>query len=770
MTWGLARLLQTGAFLAVGVLFLGSPGVTSPLPPIPALTLGTLLALGLPFYLAWHPRIHLGTLWAPALLAWSFFCSIGSLDYSRSELGLLSLGVATTVLLAFPVTIASKFDWRLSARLLLALALVSSLVGWSQIAQNGWELNARLSGNWTNSDCFSIVPLTAVFLSGTQMGRGGREQTFFTVLALFFLSTLLATWSRSSWLGLAVGLVTVLVRAIQGQSARVKQALYFLLCVTLPLIVFLLISGRWWHLHQRVQRTWSNPYDIPIRLELLATSLSTASHRPLLGSGPGTFALAYQEYRPLETPTADFVNVAHNDSLQVLVECGLPGLGLWLCLLAAAWRHARRAGEGWRNEGAWMQGALTALFVYSLFNFALPVPAALVWWYALLGLAFALPASGERELSERACLKFAVTIAVMGTFLFMTGLRGTLAQRASLQARALAATGQPQQALKAVSRSIALQPHHASLRLQRAEIVQALSEPGDFPAQVRQDLEAALYYSPRERAVWKALVEYAGSAGDGQLAHRVARLAYGYAPYERRFRRLYAGLEARAGHLENAAKVLLETPNEPPASVAPILCAMLYRPQEFTACMATLSFERRDAVSKAVLSLALESKDTAMIDRFFAWASEQPQLDRVKTKYEWSQALEQLGEGERALSILEDLLSSTGAEHDLYPAVLADWSRYTGKGSIPRLRAYLDSAPESSMVRAALADQLSSRAALELVSEGLALSPHDALLQEKMGDVLIRDRLFELAHDYYREALECGGDRGRLNEKLGHSH
>jgi O-antigen ligase/polysaccharide polymerase Wzy-like membrane protein len=55
--------------------------------------------------------------------------------------------------------------------------------------------------------------------------------------------------------------------------------------------------------------------------------------KPFLGWGIGTFPIVYPEFRSFYTNS--FVNQAHNDDLQLLVETGLPGfsIAVWFLLL-----------------------------------------------------------------------------------------------------------------------------------------------------------------------------------------------------------------------------------------------------------------------------------------------------------------------------------------------------------------------------------------------------------------------------------------------------
>ena len=57
------------------------------------------------------------------------------------------------------------------------------------------------------------------------------------------------------------------------------------------------------------------------------------SHRPVLGWGLGTFPTIYPHYRSFYTNL--FINEAHNDYAQLLVETGLLGFALMLWFLFA---------------------------------------------------------------------------------------------------------------------------------------------------------------------------------------------------------------------------------------------------------------------------------------------------------------------------------------------------------------------------------------------------------------------------------------------------
>jgi O-antigen ligase len=66
----------------------------------------------------------------------------------------------------------------------------------------------------------------------------------------------------------------------------------------------------------------------------------TAMEEPLLGTGPGTFQIAYKRHR---APGAEPTRLTHNDYLQQASDSGWPGFALYAAFIGgAAWILARR--------------------------------------------------------------------------------------------------------------------------------------------------------------------------------------------------------------------------------------------------------------------------------------------------------------------------------------------------------------------------------------------------------------------------------------------
>lgn len=133
-----------------------------------------------------------------------------------------------------------------------------------------------------------------------------------------------------------------------------------------------------------------------MRLAIAKDSLRMFAEHWLYGTGLATFPTVYPAYRSFSTDL--FVNQAHNDILQLMVETGLPGLLLVLWFLVLVYRQALAKAQGWMAswKGAGALAALTGvtgMLVHSAFDFNLRIPANALFFCVLCGVA----AARERE-------------------------------------------------------------------------------------------------------------------------------------------------------------------------------------------------------------------------------------------------------------------------------------------------------------------------------------------------------------------------------------
>jgi O-antigen ligase len=137
-----------------------------------------------------------------------------------------------------------------------------------------------------------------------------------------------------------------------------------------------------------------------IRLNITKDCLRMFLHRPVLGWGLGTFPTVYPSYRSFYTNL--FINEAHNDYAQLLVETGLLGFGLMLWFLGRLYKNRWTTSRRWefKWDGALSLAALlgcSGILFHSLVDFNLQIPANAGLFYALCALA-----ASNRERAEPA--------------------------------------------------------------------------------------------------------------------------------------------------------------------------------------------------------------------------------------------------------------------------------------------------------------------------------------------------------------------------------
>lgn len=144
-----------------------------------------------------------------------------------------------------------------------------------------------------------------------------------------------------------------------------------------------------------------------MRLALLKDGLRMFWHKPVLGWGLGTFTTVYPQFRSFYTNL--FVNAAHNDYLQALVETGLVGFVAVVWFIVAMYRAGLRNVDGWNRNWSHLLGisaliGCTGLLIHSAFDFNLQIPGNACFFYFLCAVTTrtaALPVAGAPSSQER---------------------------------------------------------------------------------------------------------------------------------------------------------------------------------------------------------------------------------------------------------------------------------------------------------------------------------------------------------------------------------
>jgi O-antigen ligase len=277
-----------------------------------------------------------------------------------------------------------------------------------ELAPNGkifWFYTPRfhgsIYGSYVNHDHYAglmemLVPIPLVLSMG-HLFRGGKRALVASCVVLM-AGTIFLSGSRGGMIAFVLEIVLFgALTLMQRRNPRVALGLVTLCAFSLAFLVFLgrgQVLGRLGDLAPG------------IRLNITKDCLRMFTHRPLVGWGLGTFPTIYPSYRSFYTNL--FVNEAHNDYAQVLVETGLLGFGLMLWFLACLYRRGLPTSRRWefKWDGALSLAALlgcTGILFHSFVDFNMQIPANAALFYVLCALAASeLPAQSSRSRRTRA--------------------------------------------------------------------------------------------------------------------------------------------------------------------------------------------------------------------------------------------------------------------------------------------------------------------------------------------------------------------------------
>ena len=251
------------------------------------------------------------------------------------------------------------------------------------------QFHGSIYGSYVNHDHYAglmemLVPLPFVLSMGHLM-RGGKR-VLVAFCAVLMASTIFLSGSRGGML--AFVLEMVLFAALTLGKKRSPRIALGSMAVCVLVLAFLVFLGK----GQVLGRL--GDLSPGARLDMTKDSLRMFSMRPIWGWGLGTFPTVYPSYRSFYTNL--FVNEAHNDYAQLLVETGLLGFALMLWFLICLYRNGLPTSRRWefKWDGAVSLAALlgcTGILLHSFVDFNLQIPANAALFYVLCGLAASGP-------------------------------------------------------------------------------------------------------------------------------------------------------------------------------------------------------------------------------------------------------------------------------------------------------------------------------------------------------------------------------------------
>jgi O-antigen ligase len=278
--------------------------------------------------------------------------------------------------------------------LLASLALVQGLTATTRLywmrtpRTGGWIYGPYVNHNHYAGLMELLLPVPLIF--SLIRGARGPRKIMAGLAAAVMGCTIFLSGSRGGMLAFLVQIG--LLSAIAGwreKNRKLTLALASFLAIALGLVLWLggaELAKRLTSIHSEARAELSGG----TRIEIDRDALHMFAAKPIAGWGLGTFPDVYPQFRSFHTNF--FINQAHNDYLQLLVEMGAVGFVIMLWFLGTLFRTALRKLKNWPEEtnGAVALAALLGIMgilIHSFVDFNLQIPANAAIFYVFCVIA-----------------------------------------------------------------------------------------------------------------------------------------------------------------------------------------------------------------------------------------------------------------------------------------------------------------------------------------------------------------------------------------------
>jgi O-antigen ligase len=260
----------------------------------------------------------------------------------------------------------------------------------------GWIYGPYVNHNHYAGLMEMLVPIPLIFFL-THRAQGPRK-AMAALAAGVMASTIFLSGSRG---GMAAFLVEMVVLSVvllkQRRIRRSSIGLSFFLLIVVGLLIWLggtELTKRVASINVEARQELSGG----VRMAIDRDGLRMYARKPVLGWGLGVFPDVYPRYRSFYTNF--FVNEAHNDYLQLLIEMGTLGVATMIWFIVLLYRSAIKKLGNWTED---INGAValatmigvTGILVHSFVDFNLQIPANAALFYVLCVVAVFEPRFGQ---------------------------------------------------------------------------------------------------------------------------------------------------------------------------------------------------------------------------------------------------------------------------------------------------------------------------------------------------------------------------------------
>lgn len=303
------------------------------------------------------------------LIFWMIL-SLTTALHAGESFDLLFNNFIKTALMSFVVaaSVRSVRDVERLAFVYLAGAVIYSAVVMMRFdvgSGNDWRLGHLY---YYDANDYATFAVTAMPIGLYFLNRGQRRAVRLFAAGGLVLLTLGFVWSGSRGGFIALASVAAYV-VFRFKAIPLRRRL-----LSTALVVIVLLSTASDHYWEQMSTITSdtdyNHTEESGRLQIWSRGVGYMLSNPLLGVGPGNFAIAEGTLSPMARRQQFGIgvrwNAPHNSFVQIGAELGLPGLALYIAILVSAFLALRKAGDLQRPLTAALLGFVVGSFFLSL--------------------------------------------------------------------------------------------------------------------------------------------------------------------------------------------------------------------------------------------------------------------------------------------------------------------------------------------------------------------------------------------------------------------
>lgn len=286
--------------------------------------------------------------WGVAIVVWAFGTSFFAMAHEVARDTLVERIKVMLIFLVVMNAIRTEKQLRFYLLVVIGSFMIYPARGALLNYIHGDLLQGRATWNFIYSNpndlaAMAILAMGAALSIATAKAQAKAVRWSAAACAAILILVTLLTESRGGFVGLVVGLgPPVLVRAVR----RPGTPIYALIALTIGLAI--LPDTLWVRLSGMADLTSTSTLSeadktgsAEQRWQIQQTAWKIFTDHPVLGVGLGCYELANDKYAPDLGPRD-----THDTYLNLAAELGLPGLLLWLALVASVLLRARRSQRG----------------------------------------------------------------------------------------------------------------------------------------------------------------------------------------------------------------------------------------------------------------------------------------------------------------------------------------------------------------------------------------------------------------------------------------